>query len=313
MKFMRKTAALLLAVLMLASVAVTAYAAEDGVSFTEVNETVYALTGSNIRSGPGTQYEIIGQLKYGFSINRVGIGDNGWSMVLFEDGIGYIYSSLLTLERPKDFTTNLDDGDLLRQIAIANGLNRADYTDNSWQVLTNALATANDALNGNSQTAADAAVQGLQMAISGLVKMNYSALEDALAATEDFSVSGEMNELWFQLVTATNEGKDLLRSGDQDAVDAATAEILSLLEQIQAGLAAQEAPGVITQEVQVEVPPTDDYCNIASHRLWMVLFFVSLAVNVVLIAVMALYIHQKKKNRQDTTPLVDYDIYDDLE
>ena len=71
-------------------------------------------------------------------------------------------------------------------------------------------------------------------------------------------------------------------------------------------------PEIVTQEVRVEVPPTDDYCNIPAHRVWPVLFFCSFALNVALVAVIAIYISRKKKNQKDDTPLVDYDIEDDL-
>ena len=65
------------------------------------------------------------------------------------------------------------------------------------------------------------------------------------------------------------------------------------------------------KEVPVEVPPTGEFCNIPMHRIWPVLFFISLALNVTLAAVIVVYIRNKKKNQHDDTPLVDYDIFDD--
>ena len=65
------------------------------------------------------------------------------------------------------------------------------------------------------------------------------------------------------------------------------------------------------KKVEVEVPPKGEYCNIPMHKVWPVLFFVSLAVNVALIVLIIVYISKKKKNQKDNTPLVDYDIADD--
>ena len=53
----------------------------QAVTFTDVDETVYAISSVNIRFGPSTDYEKVGSLSYGQSIRRTGIGSNGWSRV----------------------------------------------------------------------------------------------------------------------------------------------------------------------------------------------------------------------------------------
>ena len=65
------------------------------------------------------------------------------------------------------------------------------------------------------------------------------------------------------------------------------------------------------QEVEVEVPPTSDFCNIPKHRTWPVLFAVSAALNVLLFSALS-YVLLKKRNTTDNTPLVNYDIEDDV-
>ena len=113
------------------------------------------------------------------------------------------------------------------------------------------------------------------------------------------------------LAEAVNEGKKLLASGDQAASDEAAARISQLLDQVMAIENQQQEPEVIIQEVPVEVPPTDDFCNIPSHRVWPVVFCISAALNVAMAAVILVYISRKKRNQHDDTPLVDYDIFDD--
>ena len=61
----------------------------------------------------------------------------------------------------------------------------------------------------------------------------------------------------------------------------------------------------------MEVEPEGDYCNIKIHKIWPILFFVSLGVNVLMGSVIVALVTRKKKNRKDNTPLVDYDIDDD--
>jgi hypothetical protein len=72
----------------------------DAIAYTEVNETVYATNAVNIRTGPSTDYEKIGALKMGESINRVGIGD-GWSLVEYTGEIAYMYSGYLSTSKPE--------------------------------------------------------------------------------------------------------------------------------------------------------------------------------------------------------------------
>lgn len=73
---------------------------EAGMSFTEVNETVYANATVNIRKGPSTNYEKISSLKWGESIIRIGRGDHGWDKVLYNDEPAYMYSKYIQTEEP---------------------------------------------------------------------------------------------------------------------------------------------------------------------------------------------------------------------
>lgn len=74
--------------------------AKPSVVFTEVNETVYAVSSVNVRTGPGTEHSKIGQLQTNQSVTRVGIGDNGWSKVYYNGSEAYIASNYLTTEEP---------------------------------------------------------------------------------------------------------------------------------------------------------------------------------------------------------------------
>lgn len=73
----------------------------DTANYKEVDETVYAATKVNIRMGPGSSFATIGTLTKGESIQRIGVGDNGWSKVLYNGQEGYMYTKYLTTKGPK--------------------------------------------------------------------------------------------------------------------------------------------------------------------------------------------------------------------
>ena len=214
---------------------------------------------------------------------------------------------------PKPEEPKVYYGELEKYIAIANGLNAADYTSEAMEELNAAMTAAENALWSHDQKVIDSAAAALSAAISALVKMDYSALVQALAKADAFEGNEGLTELWRSYIDALERGDALLTSGDQQAVDAAAAEILEILAEVEAGMATLRVPELVEVEVPVEVLPQDEYCNIAPHRVWPVFFFVSLALNIMAVIVIVLYVSTKNKKHIDDTPLVEYDIdYDDV-
>ncbi len=207
---------------------------------------------------------------------------------------------------PTDYT------DLERQIALANGLNESDYTLESWQNLAAALTAANEALQLKDQAVVDTAASNLKAAIEALVKMDYTALQEAVKQAQEFAAGQQTGSDWLALGNVLGQVEALMVSGDQAAVDAAAAQILELLASLEANMPKEQEPVIQYKDVIVEVPPTDDYCNISIHRIWPVLFFISLAVNVLLGGALILVIGIRRK-KHDNTPLVDYNIDDDMD
>lgn len=284
----------------------------EGVTFTDVNEIVYATDMVNVRKGPGLDYDIITTLRYGEAVRRIGVGSNGWSRVEYLDEEAYMYTTLISTSRPSNFGgSTLDDNALKQQIGLVNGLNRTDYTVESWQMVATAMTEAEEALVSESQNLVDEALENLKAAVGSLIKVDYSGLDRALLAVDEFAKTDAYGGLWETLADAIQRGHEALASGEQTAVDVATQEILALLDQMEAIDADRETPDVIVQEVQVEVPPTSEYCNIPQHRVWPVIACISLAINACLLAVIGVYVFKKRKTQRDDTPLVDYDIDDD--
>ena len=76
--------------------------ATPSMSFTTVNQTVYATSSVYIRESYTTNSDILGSLEVGQSITMTGVGD-GWSRVVTKNGqTGYISSQYLDTENPLD-------------------------------------------------------------------------------------------------------------------------------------------------------------------------------------------------------------------
>ena len=206
----------------------------------------------------------------------------------------------------------LDYSALERQIGIANGLNSYDYTKESWKKLQSAVEIGNKRLEGvYDQAKLDQAAQDIAQAIKDLVKMDYSPLTKALDAVyAKMDENPEYHDVWYRLDKAVDKARPLLISGDQEAVNAMAENLNLLMAELIACSEKLAEPEIVIQEVEVEVPPTDDFCNISTHFLWQLLLTGSVLINVALIAGIC-FVMRQKKNAVDNTPLVSYDIDDD--
>jgi tetratricopeptide (TPR) repeat protein len=207
----------------------------------------------------------------------------------------------------------LNFDELNKQIGIAEGLKAKDYAKKGWAEMQNALATARKMRNSKMQPEIDAAATELKDAIAALTKMDYSALSDSLDAISDFIKDNKFLNLWDDSQKLINDAKDALTSRDQKTVDSFAQKIAELLTNLKKAI--NDAAGLesVVVEKPVPVEPTDDYCNIKMHTVWIVLFWISFAINIALGALIAMYYLSKKKSTSDDTPLVDYDITDDIE
>lgn len=221
--------------------------------------------------------------------------------------------SMFTVKAAEAEIPLLDYSGLEEQIGIANGLEYYDYTEESWEVLSSMVEAGNQRLgDAQDQSKLDAAAQDIQYAIENLVKMDYSPLQNALDMVyAKIDENPELHDVWYRLDKAVDKARPLLVSGDQEAVNEMAVLLNEIMDEISAYDDTAVTPEVIVQEVEVEVPPTSDFCNIPMHRTWPILFAVSAAVNVLLFAILGCVLI-KRRNTTDNTPLVDYDIEDDI-
>ena len=206
-----------------------------------------------------------------------------------------------------------DFSDLQDLIAQVGDLKQYDYTAESWENLMTVIKACNRVFQGSGQNAVNTAIANLETAIQDLVPMNYTILEAALSNYEAILKENQlMHDAWVKLDEAVALAREQFSTGDQKAVNEAAAAVNALLAEREVYELPEPEPQIVTKEVQVEVLPTDDFCNISIHHLWPVLFAASAVMNLVLAAALVFVI--KHKNKQvDETPLVNYDIYDDMD
>ena len=189
-------------------------------------------------------------------------------------------------------------------------LNAKDYTSESWSVFISALADAKAALDSDDQAVVDEKAAALKSAMDALVKINYDALRDALSKIEEFkSKNGNLTGLWDKLNALIEKAEELLNGGTQEEIDECSKEIHETLDKIIEEYQNQD-DGV---NIEGLIDPSEKYCNIKMHKVWMTLFFISLAVNLVGVGLLIAKIIIKKKKEGDDVPLVNYNIEEDGE
>lgn len=76
---------------------------QEEMLYTDVNETVTAKDEVNLRSGAGTNFDVVTVLKNGTTVTRIGIGKNGWSKLSLNGQTVYAITSYLTTDlMPKE-------------------------------------------------------------------------------------------------------------------------------------------------------------------------------------------------------------------
>ncbi len=205
-------------------------------------------------------------------------------------------------DKPSEPAVKIDYSELNKWIKEKQGLDSSKYTKDTWDPVEEAYNKALNLRNSKKQDAVDAGAKALKEAIEGLKEMDYTLLEEAIAAAKKLGDSEELGNLWMKLADALKDGVGLLTSNDQQAVNDGAALINSIISQLNEELEKLREANAVYE---------GDYCNISIHHVWPILFFVSLGVNVILAIVAIMLGKRRMGNKKDNTPLVDYQISDD--
>ncbi|MBQ7035789.1 MAG: hypothetical protein IJN34_08645, partial [Clostridia bacterium] len=128
---------------------------------------------------------------------------------------------------------------------------------------------------------------------------------------KEFLEKDELKALSDKLAAAIKDAESALKSGNQEKIAAASAALKDALAAYKAKLEELGKGELIGVDTPVEVPPSDDYCNIWLHKLWLILLIVSFIINLGFAGLTVYYFMRRKQNLTDDTPLVDYEIDDD--
>lgn len=75
-------------------------------TFKSSSDTLYSTGSVNVRKSYSTDSAILGHLEEGEEVKREATGDNGWSRIVYKGATGYVKTSLLTNEKPKEKSTD---------------------------------------------------------------------------------------------------------------------------------------------------------------------------------------------------------------
>ncbi|MDO5557539.1 MAG: SH3 domain-containing protein [Clostridia bacterium] len=77
----------------------TARSETSNVTFTSVNQTVYAIGKVNVRSSYSSSSSKLGTLQKDDSVTRIGVGSNGWSKINYNGRTAYVSTDYLTTKK----------------------------------------------------------------------------------------------------------------------------------------------------------------------------------------------------------------------
>lgn len=185
---------------------------ESDITFTEVDEIVYANTNVNVRTGPSTDYEKLGSLSFGEEIQRIGIGDNGWSCVIYNGVNAYMYSEYIQTTKPVAYyDTNypLSYSDATCTITIYR-----EWYENAWCYAAHIVfsdysrlstSCANGAYNNGYETTSHAANRlGAILTVNGCYSapnLNYTVVRDGVIWN-----GADKNSFWCPAVYSSHTG-----------------------------------------------------------------------------------------------------------
>ncbi len=135
---------------------------QEEMLYTDAADQVTAKEEVNLRAGAGTNFEIVGTLKSGEFVNRIGIGKNGWSKLEYKGKTvyaitSYLTTEVITVEKPDivggmTFTPKNDrvtakievnlrktpstDGEKVASLKAGEFLDRTAISDKGWSRLT---------------------------------------------------------------------------------------------------------------------------------------------------------------------------------
>ena len=183
---------------------------ELGINFTEVNDTVTAKELTNLRTLPSTlDSEVVYQLRSGETVQRTGIGSNGWDRVIFNGQKLYAVHNFLTTDLSGSASGSGEGG------------NAADSASQSGTAETgNAGDSASQSEAAEDGSSGETAVSGSAQADDGTSEsagVVFRDVSEAVTARDRVNLRDQPSTVTGNVVGTLNYGEAVVRTGISDS------------------------------------------------------------------------------------------------
>lgn len=176
---------------------------ELGINFTEVNDTVTAKELTNLRSLPTTlDSEVVYQLSNGETVQRTGIGSNGWDRVIYNGQKLYAVHNFLTT----DLSENASGG--AESTAVQNGLENESDSQSS-DAAGSASGSSEEAETASGSVPADDGT-------SESAGMVFRDVSEAVTARDQVNLRDQPSTDTGNVVGTLSYGEAVVRTGVSD-------------------------------------------------------------------------------------------------
>ena len=183
---------------------------ELGINFTEVNDTVTAKELTNLRTLHSTlDSEVVYQLRSGETVQRTGIGSNGWDRVIFNGQKLYAVHNFLTTDLSGSASGSGEGG------------NAADSASQSGTAETgNAGDSASQSEAAEDGSSGETAVSGSAQADDGTSEsagVVFRDVSEAVTARDRVNLRDQPSTVTGNVVGTLNYGEAVVRTGISDS------------------------------------------------------------------------------------------------
>ena len=183
---------------------------ELGINFTEVNDTVTAKELTNLRTLPSTlDSEVVYQLRSGETVQRTGIGSNGWDRVIYNGQKLYAVHNFLTTDLSGSASESGKGGnaaDSASQSGTAETGNAGDSASQS--------EAAEDGSSGETAASGSAQADDGTSESAGVV---FRDVSEAVTARDRVNLRDQPSTVTGNVVGTLNYGEAVVRTGISDS------------------------------------------------------------------------------------------------
>ena len=183
---------------------------ELGINFTEVNDTVTAKELTNLRTLPSTlDSEVVYQLRSGETVQRTGIGSNGWDRVIFNGQKLYAVHNFLTTDLSGSASGSGEGGNAADSASQSGTAETGNAGDSGSQ-----SEAAEDGSSGETAASGSAQAGDGTSESAGVV---FRDVSEAVTARDRVNLRDQPSTVTGNVVGTLNYGEAVVRTGISDS------------------------------------------------------------------------------------------------